>query len=103
MTAFRDYAPVSYSSRDGLYRTFRWGKHLELFFLDERSFRSAKVRTVCGNDLAPAAPQPVRNAFAALVPGLANPVPQACLDALADPSRTMLGAPAIALSSTTRG
>ena len=27
----------------GLYRTFRWGKNLELFFLDERSFRSAKV------------------------------------------------------------
>ncbi len=92
VTAFRDYAPVSYSSRDGLYRTFRWGKHLELFFLDERSFRSAKVRTVCGNDLAPTAPQPVRNAFASLVPALANPVPQACLDAINDPSRTMLGA-----------
>ena len=57
----------------GLYRTFRWGKHLELFFLDERSFRSAKVRTACGNDLAPTAPQAVRNAFAALVPALANP------------------------------
>ena len=28
---------------DGLYRTFRWGKNLELFFLDERSFRSAKA------------------------------------------------------------
>ena len=90
--AFRDYAPVTYSSRNGLYRTFRWGKHLELFFLDERSFRSAKVRTVCNNDLAPTAPQPVRDAFAALVPSLATPVPQACLDALADPSRTMLGA-----------
>jgi phosphodiesterase/alkaline phosphatase D-like protein len=90
--AFTDYAPVSWTSRDGLYRTFRWGKHLELFFLDQRSFRSAKVRTVCANDLAPTAPQPVRNAFAALVPALANPVPQACLDAIADPSRTMLGA-----------
>ena len=90
--AFTDYAPVSWTSRDGLYRTFRWGKHLELFFLDERSFRSAKVRTACANDLAPTAPQPVRNAFAALVPSLANPVPQACLDSIADPSRTMLGA-----------
>ena len=39
--AFRDYAPVSAPSALGLYRTFRWGKHLELFFLDERSFRSA--------------------------------------------------------------
>ena len=45
--AFMDYAPVTYSARDGLYRTFRWGKHLELFFLDERSFRSAKVRAIC--------------------------------------------------------
>lgn len=89
--AFMDYAPVTYG-RNGLYRTFRWGKHLELFFLDERSFRSAKARTVCGSDLAPTAPQPVRNAFATLVPSLANPVPQACLDALADPARTMVGA-----------
>jgi alkaline phosphatase D len=90
--AFIDYAPVSYSGRTGLYRSFRWGKHLELFFLDERSFRSAKVRATCKNDLAPTAPQSVRNAFAALVPSLATPVPQACLDALADPARTMLGA-----------
>ena len=92
MTAFRDYSPVSYSSRNGLYRTFRWGRHLELFFLDERSFRSAKVRAPCNGDLAPTAPQPVRDAFAALVPALANPVPPACLAAIADPSRTMLGA-----------
>jgi alkaline phosphatase D len=91
VTAFRDYSPVSYSSRNGLYRTFRWGKHLELFFLDERSFRSAKVRTQCGGDLAPTAPQPVRDAFAQLVPSLANPVPQSCLDAINDPARTMLG------------
>ena len=38
--AFTDYAPVAKPSATGLYRTFRWGKHLELFFLDERSFRS---------------------------------------------------------------
>ena len=31
------------TSKNGLYRTFRWGKNLELFFLDERSFRSAKA------------------------------------------------------------
>ena len=90
--AFIDYAPVSYTGRNGLYRSFRWGRNLELFFLDERSFRSAKVRAICKNDLAPTAPQSVRNAFAALVPSLATPVPQPCLDALGDPSRTMLGA-----------
>jgi alkaline phosphatase D len=90
--AFMDYAPVTYTGRTGLYRSFRWGRHLELFFLDERSFRSAKARAACDNDLAPTAPQAVRDAFAALVPSLAKPVPQACLDALASPSRTMLGA-----------
>ena len=40
--AFTDYSPVR-TGADGLYRTFRWGKHLELFFLDQRSFRSAKA------------------------------------------------------------
>ncbi|HEX4747371.1 MAG TPA: alkaline phosphatase D family protein [Gaiellaceae bacterium] len=90
--AFRDYAPVTYSPATGIYRTFRWGKHLELFFLDERSFRSAKATQVCNGDLAPTAPQAVRDAFATLAPALRNPVPQACLDALNDPSRTMLGA-----------
>lgn len=97
--AFTDYAPVDYSSRDGLYRTRRWGKNLELFFLDERSFRSAKASKdgVCDNpqtgepDLAPTAPQIVRNAFAALVDSLEEPVSPACLDAINDPNQTMLG------------
>ena len=90
--AFRDYAPVAYSQELGLYRSVRWGKHLELFFLDERSFRSGKATSACGNDLAPTAPQPVRDAFASLAPGLRNPVPPACLAAINDPVRTMLGA-----------
>ena len=89
--AFRDYAPVTYTPASGLYRTVRWGKNLELFFLDERSFRSAKATTACEGDIAPTAPVPVRQAFAAIAPSLAKPVPQACLDAIADPARTMLG------------
>jgi alkaline phosphatase D len=89
--AFVDYTPVAYTPRTGLYRTFRWGKHLELFFLDGRSFRSAKATAACGGDVAPTAPQSVRQAFAALAPALARPVPQACLDAIADPARTLLG------------
>jgi phosphodiesterase/alkaline phosphatase D-like protein len=71
-----------------------------VFFLDERSFRSAKatVGHVCDNpdtnapDLAPTAPQRVRNVFAAITPSLSQPVSQACLDAIRDPNRTMLGA-----------
>ena len=90
--AFTDYAPVSWTPSDGFYRTFRWGKNLELFVLDERSFRSAKVAKECGNDLAPAAPAPVRAAFAALIPSLASPVPAGCREAIDDPARTMLGA-----------
>ena len=90
--AFTDYAPASWKPASGFYRTFRWGKNLELFVLDERSFRSAKVAKQCGNDLAPTAPAGVREQFAALVPSLANPVLPGCLAAINDPQRTMLGA-----------
>jgi alkaline phosphatase D len=97
--AFTDYAPVNYASDTGLYRSFRWGQNLELFFLDERSFRSAKASAggTCDNpstgapDLAPTAPQSTRNLFALLIPSLANPVSQQCLDTINDPNRTFLG------------
>jgi alkaline phosphatase D len=90
--AFLDYSPVSYSRGLGLYRSLRWGRNLELFFLDERSFRSGKVTTACGGDLAPTAPQPVRSAFGALAPSLQTPVRAGCVAAIEDPARTMLGA-----------
>jgi phosphodiesterase/alkaline phosphatase D-like protein len=97
--AFQDYMPVTYSASKGIYRSFQWGKNAELFFLDERSFRSAKAVTnhVCDNpdtnapDLAPTAPQRVRNVFAVVTPSLAQPVSQARLDAFKDPTRTFLG------------
>jgi alkaline phosphatase D len=89
-TAFRDYAPVR-SGANGLFRTVRWGRNLELFFLDERSFRSAKATAACGGDFAPTAPQAVRDAFGSLAPSLRNPVSPECLAAIHDPSRTMLG------------
>jgi len=97
--AFRDYAPITYSSARGIYRRFRWGRNVELFFLDERSFRDAKASKggVCDNpdtgtrDFAPTAPQRIRNTFALISPSLARPVPQACLDAIRDPNRDYLG------------
>jgi alkaline phosphatase D len=96
--AFTDYAPVTYSSANGLYRTFRWGRNLELFFLDERSFRSAKASEggTCNTsggtaDLAPTAPSAVRAAFAQLIPPLGQPPPAGCIARIDDPSRTMLG------------
>lgn len=37
--AFREYNPIA-GARDGrMYRAVRWGKHVELFFLDNRSHR----------------------------------------------------------------
>jgi phosphodiesterase/alkaline phosphatase D-like protein len=98
--AFRDYAPVHWTKRTGLYRTFRWGKNLQLFFLDERSFRSANADAnhVCDNpqtgqpDLAPTAPQSTRTLFSAVTPSLAAPVSPACTAAINDPNRTFLGA-----------
>jgi phosphodiesterase/alkaline phosphatase D-like protein len=97
--AFRDYAPVTYSRRYGLYRTIRWGRNLELFFLDQRSFRSAKADEggVCDNpqtgepDVAPTAPQSIRNVFALVAPSLAEPVPEACREAIRSSGRTYLG------------
>ena len=99
--AFQDYAPVGWSASKGFYRSFRWGKNLEVFFLDERSFRSAKAGSpeihTCDNpqshspDLAPTAPQSTRALFGAVVPSLNQPVSQGCLDTINSPSRTMLG------------
>jgi phosphodiesterase/alkaline phosphatase D-like protein len=97
--AFRDYSPVTFTSRDGLYRRVRWGRNLELFFLDERSFRSANADAngVCNNpqtgapDFAPTVPQSTRTAFAPVYAPFAQPVSQACLDTIRDPNRTYLG------------
>jgi phosphodiesterase/alkaline phosphatase D-like protein len=97
--AFRDYSPVNWSKRNGLYRRVRWGRNLEVFFLDERSFRSANADEggVCNNpqtgspDFAPTVPQSTRNVFAVLYPPFAQPVPQACIDRIRDPKRTYLG------------
>jgi alkaline phosphatase D len=97
--AFLDYSPTGYNSSTGLYRTVRWGKNLQIFFLDERSFRSNEVNStdVCNNpmtgqpDAFPTAPQTYRNQFAFVRPDLAQPVSPACLAAINDPSRTMLG------------
>jgi alkaline phosphatase D len=98
--AFRNYMPTGYRSSSGLYRTFRWGKNLELFFLDERSFRSAKASAngVCNNpstgrpDNGPTAPASTRATFSLIDPEFSQPVSPQCLAAINDPSRTMLGA-----------
>jgi phosphodiesterase/alkaline phosphatase D-like protein len=99
--AFTDYAPVAFSRSRGIYRSVRWGRNLEIFFLDERSFRDAKADAngVCDNpqtgqpDVAPTAPQRLRAVFGAAIPasGLAQPISQQCLNTIRDPNRDYLG------------
>jgi phosphodiesterase/alkaline phosphatase D-like protein len=99
--AFREYMPVKYTQSGGDYTHQRWGKNLEIFRLDERSFRSAKASAnhTCDNpetgqpDLAPTAPQSTRSLFAILVPSFNQPVSQACKNKINDPKRTLLGHP----------
>jgi alkaline phosphatase D len=48
--AFFDYWPVGRNSQeaDRLYRSFRWGKAMELFLLDARQYRDRKKGTILG-------------------------------------------------------
>jgi phosphodiesterase/alkaline phosphatase D-like protein len=102
-TAFLDYMPAHFTQHGGLglYNHERWGKNLEVFRLDERSFRSAKASAnhTCDNpstgspDFAPTLPQSRRDALAPVIPSFSQPVSQACKDKIDDPKRTMLGSP----------
>lgn len=96
--AFLDYTPLrGFDDSVGLYRTQRWGKNLQVFFLDQSSFRSQMAEGPCTNaltgkpDPAPTLPAKMRALYKLLVPPLEWEVSQECLDAIADPSRTMLG------------
>ncbi|MGB2693712.1 MAG: alkaline phosphatase D family protein [Dehalococcoidia bacterium] len=100
--AFREYMPLSGdASPDVLYRRYRWGSAVDVIMLDERSFRDLSVEEACtpagadGPDLLPGlgsekTPAPFRS-FRTFI-GLPEQTDQACLDALNDPARTMLGA-----------
>jgi alkaline phosphatase D len=45
LDAFLDYTPIATSPQtpERLYRTLRWGKHLQLFVLDTRQYRDANI------------------------------------------------------------
>ena len=98
--AFREYMPVGGDGQPQvLYRSFRWGSAVELIVLDARTFRDPDVEEECtvegeGPDLLPAlgAPDvlPRYPGFRGFI-GLSRETPAVCLDALNDPSRTMLG------------
>jgi alkaline phosphatase D len=101
LRAFTEAWPIGSASDGRLYRSLRWGRDVELFVLDTRSYRSRQVNktTACQNppgggraDLAPTLPAPQRAAYAPFIRQMALPVPGACVSALNDTSRTMLGA-----------
>ncbi len=99
--AFVEAWPIAEQPEGRLYRNFRFGREVEIFVLDLRSYRSRQVSKTpaCMNppgsrrpDLAPTLPQNLRLVFSIISSQLALPVPAACLRALADPDRTILGA-----------
>jgi alkaline phosphatase D len=77
--AFLEYMPIRQDSTDPnrLYRTFKWGKDVELFILDERQYRSAEA--ICKDAEGETVSLPSVEGDAA------------CKQGIADPSRTMLG------------
>ncbi len=77
--AFFEYMPIRQSPDDPnrLYRSFRWGKDVELFILDERQYRSAEA--FCLDQEGQVVPLPTLTGD------------EACLASLGDPSRTFLG------------
>jgi alkaline phosphatase D len=97
--AFLEYMPIRPSRQlrdpscagNPLYGDFDWGKNVDIFILDERSCRSGDVEPVCNGDLAPTAPTAIRTQgiFSLF---LAPTPPPGCLEAINDPTRTVLGA-----------
>jgi len=79
LQAFFEYMPIRQSPDDPnrLYRSFRWGKDVELFILDERQYRSAEAN--CLDEEGETEQFPTRIGD------------EACRESLRDPSRTMLG------------
>lgn len=92
--AFLEYMPVRTDALPHdprcagppLFRRFRWGALVEIFIPDLRSCRSPDVEEICDVDLAPTLPPKSRVAL-----GLTPAPPPGCLEAIFDPSRTMLG------------
>ena len=96
--AFLEYMPVRETglphdpscAGDPLYRRFQWGSDVDVFVLDERSCRSADVAAACLGDLGPTLPNAIRIQFPFSLFLTPDP-PPACLPAIFDASRTVLG------------
>jgi alkaline phosphatase D len=97
--AFERTTPVRWRSGVGYYRSIRWGRAVELFLLDERSFRSpAPIAPQCVNsysgrlDIAPTLSADLRRTYADFFAPYIATVDDLCTTPLRSPQRTMLGA-----------
>ena len=97
-TAFADYTPLpKYSPKTGYYRTTQWGKNLQIYFLDQVSFRTGLAEKACINpitgapDLAPTLAPAIRNTYKVIVPSMAWQVSEECLSTINSPKRQVLG------------
>jgi alkaline phosphatase D len=79
LQAFFEYMPIRQSPDDPnrLYRSFRWGKDVEMFILDERQYRSGPA--FCRDEEGEVIQLPTLSGD------------EACQQGLRDPSRTFLG------------
>ncbi len=96
--AFGEYFPLTVPD-DGtrLYRSFRWGSTAEFFVLDGRQYRSGDAAARCSGDVIPTLGAPgTEGGGLRAIAGLLERTDPSCLEAIADPSRTMLGAEQLA-------
>ena len=98
--AFRDYAPVHWTKRNGLYRSLPLGQEPRRCSSSTSARSAARTRTraTCATTRRPASRtwRPRRRSrpatlFAAVTPSLAQPVSPACTARINDPNRTFLG------------
>jgi phosphodiesterase/alkaline phosphatase D-like protein len=95
---FEEANPTLAHRATGFYRALPWGRDVELFVLDERTFRTrTEVAPECVNrqiylpDPAPALTHDLRHAWAGYFNQLDEPVPASCGEAFRQPGRTLLG------------
>ena len=96
---FLEYMPLSepVMPRDStcidrpFFRYVRWGSEADFIILDERSCRSADAIEACVNEAGDLELAPTLPSIYRLLVGLPGVPPPGCLDAIGDPSRTMIG------------
>ena len=91
--AFRRYLPLREDAGDPtrLHRSVRWGSLVEVFLLDARQYRSAKI-VCCADGTIASVTAPGTEACPAATGGPQTTPDANCVAALSEPSRSVLGA-----------